>query len=404
MTMHERVRSKLYCRVSTRGIPHQSRRTLAIIGTLVILGGGAFAYRAWRSYGMRVPSPTESSAERSEPIALRWLDGVPLPDGVAQPAAVSVVIDNAPEARPPAGLAAASLVFEVPVEGRRTRFLAVYALPTPLNDGAACEGCPTAYADPIGPVRSARPYFVGLADAIGAPLVHVGGSAAALALLKTRRHVNQYYDSPFTRDRSRLAPFNVFTSLLGLSTFVEDRGWADTLQARGSVLHQRLWPFTEHVGEGLASTDGSTIHLPFSQGERAFVVDWEYDETEGVYIRREGGAPFRDRDGAPITAKNVVVLTVQSEVLDDIGRLHIPVMEPPIGSSFEGSIMAEEAAVFRGGQRVNGRWSWEDAPSDAGLFGLRQMRDMESGEPEFLPIPLAPGTTWVEVVDWNYEL
>ncbi|MDP3771574.1 MAG: DUF3048 domain-containing protein [bacterium] len=390
--------------MSTLGIFHQSRRTFAIIGALVVLGGGAFAYRTWRSYVMRVPSPTEGSAERSESVTPRWLDGTPLPDGTAQPAAVSVVIDNAPEARPPAGLGHAPLVFEVPVEGRRTRFLAVYALPTPSNDGAACEGCPTTYADPIGPVRSARPYLIGLADAIGAPLVHVGGSTAALSLLKARRHVNQYFDPPFTRDHSRPAPFNVFTSLTGLAAFVGERGWADDLHARKSVLQQRLWPFADRLGEDFRVRDGRTIHLPFSRGERAFVVDWEYDETEGVYIRKEGGVALRDQDGTPSSAKNVVVLTVQSEVLDAIGRLRIPVIEPPIESSPEGFNAAEEAVVFRGGQRVNGRWSWEDTPSDAGLFGLRQMRDMESGEPEFLPIPLAPGTTWVEVVDWNYEL
>ncbi|MBI4449429.1 DUF3048 domain-containing protein [Candidatus Uhrbacteria bacterium] len=383
-----------------------ARRThqIIIIGTLVLLGGGAFAYRAWRSYGMRAPSLVERAVERSGSITRRWLDGAPIPDGVAQPAAVSVVMDNAPEARPPAGLAAASLVFEVPVEGRRTRFLAVYALPTPSNDGAACEGCPATYAGPIGPVRSARPYCVGIADAIGAPLVHVGGSTAALSLLKSRRHVNQYFDPPFERDRSRPAPFNVFTSLAGLAGFVSERGWTDELQMRTSVRHRALWPFADRVDNALDVHEGRTIHLAFSRGERAFVVDWEYDESGGVYIRSAGGAPHRDRDGARITAKNVVVLTVKSDVLDEIGRLRIAALEPPIGASFEGFIQAEMAVVYRDGQRVSGRWSWEDAPSDAGLLGLRQMRDTESGEPEFVPIPLAPGTTWVEVVDWNVEL
>lgn len=390
-----------------RRVVHRSPRTRAIVGALVVMIGGAFAYVAVRPRWVSAPGGTQDAKDVSAvPPTPRWLDGAPLPISATQPAAVAVVIDNAPEARPPAGLGHAPLVFEVPVEGRRTRFVAVYPLPVQSSDtpsGDSAERAPTGYTGAIGPVRSARPYLVGLAEAIGAPLVHVGGSTAALALLKTRRHVNQYFDPPFTRDRSRSAPFNVFTTIGALADFVAARGWVDDLQERKTVLHPRLWPFTSAVDKELVVGDGHTVHFAFSDGERAFVVGWTYDEGAGVYIRTEGGVALRDRDGTPVTATNVVVLTVRSRVLDDIGRLRIAAFEPPIASSFEGLIHAEDAAVLRGGQRINGRWSWEDAPSDAGLFGLRQMRDTESGEPELLPIPLAPGTTWVEVIDWKDE-
>lgn len=357
----------------------QQRPWITIGTTLAIIGGGVLVYAVMRDRTPRDGGSVSTSTDVPTHVATTpsWLDGSPLPEGTPQPAAVAVVIDNAPESRPQAGLASAPLVFEVPVEGRRTRFLAIY--PT------------AASVEQIGPVRSARPYFVGLADALAAPLVHVGGSPAALTLLRSRRHINQYYDPPFVRDHTRLAPFNVFTAMSGLALFVEERGW--------NVAHPRLWPFSETVPTELTASDGGSIRIPFSGHESSYVVEWKYDEEAGVYSRRRGGAVVYDLHGTAVTAKNVVVLSVRSRVLDPIGRLAIPVLEPPITASFEGFMRAARATVFRGGQRIDGGWSWEDAPSDGGRFGLRQRRDMESGEPAFRPIPFAPGTTWVEVFD-----
>ncbi|MDO8599016.1 MAG: DUF3048 domain-containing protein, partial [bacterium] len=335
----------------------QQRPWITIGITLAIIGGGVLVYAVMRDRTPRGGDSASSSTEVLTHVATTpsWLDGTPLPEGTPQPVAVAVVIDNAPEAQPQSGLAVAPLVFEVPVEGRRTRFLAVYALGTSVER--------------IGPVRSARPYVVGLADALAAPLVHVGGSPAALTLLRSRRHINQYYDPPFVRDHSRPAPFNVFTSLGDLASFVEARGW--------EVAHPRLWPFSETVPNALTTSDGGSIRIPFSGHESSYVVEWKYDEVTGVYSRRRGGAVLRDVDGATVTATNVVVLSVRSRVLDAIGRLAIPVLEPPIVASFDGFTHAARATVFRDGQRIDGGWSWEDAPSDGGRFGLRQGRDTE---------------------------
>jgi len=360
-----------------------------IAGALVVIVGGAFAYRMLRAWRTHVPAPAAIPVSITEPTVPRWLDGALIPMATGQPAAVAVVIDNAPEARPPVGLTAAPLVFEVPMEGRRTRFLAIY--PLPLLSAARAGGALVGYEGPIGPVRSARPYLVGLADAIGSPLVHVGGSNAALSLLKTRRHVNQYFDPPFQRTHTRRAPFNVFTSIAGLAAFVESRGWIGGSPSRPLAPPAPLWSFSDRVENTLTADSGSTIHLPFSRGERAFVVDWIYDDASGRYTRSEGGVTLRDAAAVPVTAKNVVTLAVRSEVLDAIGRLRIPAIEPPIGPPVEPFTTAD-AVVFRGGQRIDGRWGWKDGPPDAGVFGLRQ---------KSLPIPLAPGTTWVELVDFD---
>ncbi|MEI6156728.1 MAG: DUF3048 domain-containing protein, partial [Atribacterota bacterium] len=58
---------------------------------------------------------------------------------------ISIIIENAPQARPQSGLSKADIVYEIMAEGGITRFLAIFGEEN---------------ADNVGPVRSARPYFV----------------------------------------------------------------------------------------------------------------------------------------------------------------------------------------------------------------------------------------------------
>jgi len=107
------------------------------------------------------------------------LTGLPAPAGVV-PArgAIGVKIDNyglGPEptgARPQLGLQAADLVYEEQVEARITRYVAILQCATP--------------SVLIGPIRSARLADLAiLAPLGGATLVHVGGIAPILSLLKS---------------------------------------------------------------------------------------------------------------------------------------------------------------------------------------------------------------------------
>jgi hypothetical protein len=85
---------------------------------------------------------------------------------------IAVVVENHPDARPQSGLNDAALVFETFAEGGITRFLAVFQ----ENDVAN-----------IGPVRSARPYFVEWATSLKALFAHVGGNIDALDLISSKK-------------------------------------------------------------------------------------------------------------------------------------------------------------------------------------------------------------------------
>ena len=76
---------------------------------------------------------------------------------------LGIMVENTLEARPQSGLSNADVIFEVVAEGGITRFLSVFY----------CQD-----AEMVGPVRSARVYFVDFISGFGeSPLyAHVGGA------------------------------------------------------------------------------------------------------------------------------------------------------------------------------------------------------------------------------------
>ncbi len=117
-----------------------------------------------------------------------------------------VMIDNHPNAYPQTGLDKAAVVFEALAEGGITRFMAVY-IPGVSPDVPS-----------IGPVRSARLYFVRWAMGMNGMYVHAGGAPDAL---KRVREAQEIIDvdalarsggAYFTRVRTRKAPHNLYTS------------------------------------------------------------------------------------------------------------------------------------------------------------------------------------------------
>lgn len=87
---------------------------------------------------------------------------------------VAVMLDNSGRSYPQRGLAGASLIIEAPVEGGLTRLMAVFT---------------RTFNDRVGPIRSARPYFIEWAGTYQPFFVHCGGSPEARILLEHPEHV-----------------------------------------------------------------------------------------------------------------------------------------------------------------------------------------------------------------------
>ncbi len=312
---------------------------------------------AWRTAASTGVGSRASEVATSTVMVPRALDGVLVPAGESNLLPYVVMIDNHPDARPSSGLAAASLVFEVPVEGGMTRYMAVFDATTTV--------------DQIGPIRSARPYFVELADAFGAVYAHVGGSPEAIDLIKSTsgfRNLDEMSNGKsFWRSSKRYPPHNAYTRTDLLHDAVTAKGW----QPRTFM----AWHFKDDDPlESASSTPrGRTAGPKISTGGVVDVV-WTYDREQNTYARSLDGRPHVETDGTRVTAKNVVVLLTDSEIIDTEGRLKLR-------TTGRGS-----ALLYRDGKKFSLTWR----RSAGGTF---QFETVDGSDALF-----ARGTTWVEIV------
>jgi len=301
-----------------------------------------------------VATTTGMTATSTLPVdtTARHLDGVKTdPQAVAlQPYAV--MVETFKDARPMSGIAKANLVIEAPVEGGITRLMAVYDASTTV--------------DRVGPVRSARPYFVELAKALNVVYAHVGGSPDALnriAGLMDFRNLDEMANGPyFWRATDRSAPHNVYISTDSLHKAEVAKKWKP-----GSVAS---WTY-EDAATGTKSGDVTKISIPYG-GD--YSVNWTYDPLNDAYLRNMGGKQHNDSDGTRVMASNVLVLLTDQRVLDDVGRLSV--RTAGLG----------KAILYSRGFAQEAQWV-----RDSGSFYRIQTPDGRS-------VVFARGTTWIEIV------
>jgi hypothetical protein len=265
------------------------------------------------------------------------------------------MIDNSIEARPQFGIADAPLVYEAIAEGSISRFMAVFSLDQTI--------------DKIGPVRSARPYYIDWAEEFGGLYVHVGGSPDGLAQLAAAGvfNLDQFYNgSTFWRDQTRYAPHNVLTSTQLLRSLIEKKAWQVPAP-------QSSWVYKPEAT--LEQRPETTASFSINFGSASYVAQWQYDREKNDYQRLQGGVIMKDAYGTPVRAKNVVVMWVKSGIYDDYGR------------RFTTTIGSGKAEVFRDGVTVVGTWKRETKNARTRFYTA-------AGE----EIAFNPGTTWIEVV------
>ncbi len=277
------------------------------------------------------------------PAEISPLTGLAIAEKI-EPKSVAVVIENHPASRPQLrGLNDAGIVIEALTEGGITRFLAIFD---------------TSELKKVGPVRSARPYFVEWAEEFGGAFVHAGGSEAGLEELAKSKLLDFDEDGEILyRDFKFLTPHNLFANL------------ADV---RGEILVNDLpetwFDFSEE------SPRGETIRkfsLDFSLP--SYFVEYIYDPERGNYRRMLAGTEHRTAGGA-IRPTNVVIQFTEYFPIDDAGRLELRTTGEGVAWFFAGGKM------WRGSwQKSGGRTQFFDS------FGKS--------------ITLLPGQTFVEILD-----
>ncbi|MEY4745031.1 MAG: putative lipoprotein YerB, partial [Candidatus Parcubacteria bacterium] len=223
--------------------------------------------------------------------------------------------------------------------------------------------------DRIGPVRSARPYFLDWAAEFDAVFVHVGGSPEALDKLAAydMRDLNEMSAGRyFWRDASRNAPHNAYTSSDRLVE-ADQKRFADrpAPQVAG-------WRFKEDAPPAERPASAS---LAVEYGDPKADVTWTYDAAQDAYRRAQGGKIQTDEDGAVLLAKNIVVQYTDISVIDDVGRRRIAT----VGDG--------DALIALDGLTVHGTWRKDDRTSRTRYYDA-------SGN----QIRFNAGPTWIEVV------
>jgi len=304
-------------------------------------------------------SGEEIPTEDTSGLSPRCLDGILTTSTEACLLPRAVMVENYIEARPLSGLSAASLVFEAPVEGGITRLMAVYDA--------------TATVSEIGPVRSARPYYIEWAQALGAIYAHVGGSPEALnrigGLYNFKNLDEMAGEKYFWRSSSRSAPHNVYISSEALAAAQSKKEWHMSKDFRA-------WSFTD-PDKDFSPGNVASINIPF---DGAYKVKWVFDAETNAYERYLGGLRDKEKNGTPLMAKNILALSTDQRVLDDKGRLFIR-------TTGEG-----KGWYFSGGEAKEIVWSRK-----AGEFYKIQTQDGSD-------VAFLRGNTWIEIVSLpSYE-
>jgi hypothetical protein len=287
------------------------------------------------------------------------LTGQPAPGGAipARPA-LAIKVENAPEARPQTGLDKADIVFEEPVEGGLTRFIAVYQC---------------ADANRVGPVRSGRLEDPDVLRQFGSPVMGFAGGANPVKKAIDRSSViDENYlvaSQAYTRDSSRPAPHNLYTTTKAL--------WkAGRKDAKGAWSAPKpLFSYASEISQ--KSRRIGTVHLPFSGYSDVY---WHWSAKSSAWLRSHGDVPHTLTDGSQVSATNVVVMVVKvksGSIIDAAGN-------PSPVVSLTGS---GRAYIFRGGRMIVGSWT-RASLSDVTAFTAK----------DGSTIALAPGNTWVELL------
>ncbi|MFN2235077.1 MAG: DUF3048 C-terminal domain-containing protein [Anaerolineales bacterium] len=331
------------------------------------------------------PTKTHQDAPPQEAVAsgpdqfakgINPLTGLPVtdPDLLAYPPALISVSNFPVSARPQAGLSFSPTVFELFIGEGMTRFLALFYGEYPqVNAQNGDASVITNNQAEIGPVRSGRLPYQAIRQLYNGFLVMA--SASAEVQDSTSNSTNIYgSDSDDINSAlidvsqlEALAKANVKTQPANLTgnTFSID-------SPEGGQLAEQLWVFYNFYNQ----------------------VQWTYDRTSGKYLRSQDKAdgsgnfyPATDRlTGEQLAFENVIVLSVKHEVLNSAKTL----------IDFDLLYTRGDAYLLRDGIVYPIYWSTIGDEYEKETGRLRPIRFTDrNGE----PIPLKPGSSWVEVVD-----
>ena len=312
-------------------------------GVMVATGVGGQSHASASPSATAVPSPSDSPTPFESPTSTIDLGPTPLPlgtayadlDGVATTNAfahrepIAIMVDDNKVARPQSGISSASIVYQAPADGGEDRYMMVF------QEGTASS---------IGPVRSARPYYVYWAAEYKAVFGHYGGDRQSRKVTIPSM-VNYIYNMdalngggcPYHRVTTRPAPHNAYTSSASLIGCDAAKKFPTAYQK----LPTR--PFRNDTDPALLPS-AQTISIVYRTG----TIGYQFDRTKDAYLRIVDGAPEIDpANNQQVYARSIVVMD-QFNTNDYSEPGHV---RPDVHNVGSGAV-----TIFQEGKMIKGTW------------------------------------------------
>lgn len=316
---------------------------------LVLIGALALAGCAASSSSTQTSRPSPSNASAALGLDVAPLTGKIVAAGSVNHPSIAVKIDNHEDGRPQWALNQTDLVYEELVEGGLTRYVAVWQSTIPTD---------------VGPVRSIRPMDPDIVSPLGGIVAYSGGQAQFVAMMQAAPVVNISADSNsdfFYRTDSREAPHNELLK-------------AQDAVAAHSDLARPQAQFSYGSSAQIAAEAGTATNHIALEFSSASDRSWDWDATNGVWLRSQDGVADTAQDGSRVQAVNVVTLRVAIDWTYGI----VPKTT---------LVASGEANVSVAGKTIHGTWS---KASQTDPIVLKA----DDGS----VIQLAAGNTWIELV------
>lgn len=295
------------------------------------------------------------------------LNGLPMDKDAIKQRPIAVMFDNQASARPQAGLIDADLVYEAFVEGQITRYMGVFQSTLPSD---------------IGPVRSARPYFVQLALENDSYYAHIGGSVDAKEDIKRLKVADiegiVTKEGIYWRKSHKKKPHNMYASSASLLEWVQVKKYRQASE---------LVPLSFGITNDLeTAASHPVVKVIYKQGTKkdsvGYFIEFVYNVETARYDRLVNGKPHIDEvTKEQLVAQSVIVQLTKTKVIDQEGRLSMAVVGKGTGY------------YFCAGKVVPITWEKTTEAGRTNYF-----------DGQGKPLVLTPGKLWIQLVPLDYKL
>ncbi len=277
---------------------------------------------------------------------------------------IATMIDNHWEARPQSGYSSAKLIYEAIAEGNITRMIF-------LTDDQDAT---------MGPVRSARPYYIRAMAEWDAFYAHVGTSVEATELiweLSIKDFDNFVYSEPiFWRRDHKEAPHNAYMSTKALYERAKSEGYS--VDKKKNITYPLK---TNTVAQKIEGQEATNIELDYGYSE--YLINYKYDEKNKGYLKyynQEKVVDEANQKDAVFT--NIIVQQAQQYAHSD--GIHTVIETVGSGKGY----------YFSQGKVIPIKWSKEDDTAPTKFIDIKTNKELV----------LNPGLTIINILSDSIEV